>query len=123
MTDSSLNCSIIINGLSLSVNIGVTDNERSIAQKIIIDLKIYFEKMPRGCISNDINDTLCYKNICDLIIENSQKKYNLIEHFGYCLFNQVKNIIPTEHKMMLKVKKFPPIDGLDNGVEFEINNL
>ena len=120
--DTSLNSNIKIKDLTLMINIGVTDEERSIAQKIGIDVQVIFKNIPKACMLDDINQTVCYNTICDVIRSNSYKPYNLIEHFCYDLFNIIKKQIHIENRLILKIKKYPKISDLKDGVEFEISD-
>ena len=103
--------SLKINQLYLDVHIGTTKLERSHSQKIAFDIEISYSKVPRGCISDKIEETLCYADLIELIKKLcSGKEFNLIEHLGYSLFKEIKIFLKKEDKLKLSIIKVPPLN-------------
>jgi len=104
-----------INNLILSLNIGLFEEERATPQPISISVKIFFKDIPKGCVSDEIEGTICYDKICQKIKEIANKKeYKLLEHLCHEIFIQIKQLI-TPHKISVSVTKLtPPVSGLES---------
>ena len=121
--------------LQLYRHLGITKQEQHNKQPIKVNISIQRNTPPLGCLSDDIENTLCYDKICNLITQESSKKtYNLIEHVCYDILELLKNYIKKyiltknlniETKLFVSVSKNPPIENLLQAVfslKTEINN-
>lgn len=112
--------SIILKDLALKLNLGLTNQERSKKQSILLQIKIIFPKKPLACSSNDIKDTICYATLIKKIQEFCKnKKFILVEELGEQLLNIIKNNIPKKCKVHLQVQKKRPLPELLSSI-FEI---
>lgn len=83
---------IFLGGLEIETVIGIFDWERTIKQKIVLDIEMAFD-IRQAAASDHINHTLDYKAVTDRIIsfvENSE--YFLVE----ALIEAIANILLTE---------------------------
>lgn len=115
MTKSSL----LINGLELKVHLGWPTKERQHKQRVLLDLDIWFPKPPKACVTDKLNDTVCYANLVKIIKDKTKgKKFHLIEHLCYELFKIIKISLPKNSKVIVHVTKSPKIAGLLGNVQF-----
>ena len=83
---------IFLGGLEIETVIGIYDWERTIKQKIILDIEMAFD-IKKAAETDDITHTLDYKAVSDRIVgfvENSE--YYLVE----TLIEEVAKILLTE---------------------------
>jgi dihydroneopterin aldolase len=91
-----------LNSLVLPVLLGVGEIERSVPQKVTINLELRFaplasiSSIARACIDDRYEHTLCYarlsawvKDVCD------QKPYLLIEHLTFQIYTSLIEKIST----------------------------
>lgn len=112
--------SIILKDLALELNLGLTSQERSSQQTVMLQIKIIFPKKPLACSSNDIKDTVCYATLIKIIQDFCRhQQFILIEELGEQLFTVIKNNIPPKCRLQLQVQKHRPLPELLNSI-FEI---
>jgi dihydroneopterin aldolase len=118
MTLENQYTSIKLQNLELSAHLGWPDAERAEAQAISIDIHIQFEKPPAACFTDKLEDTYCYDALVTAVrAKVSAKKYKLLEHLGYEIYQTIKQSVTTA-KIGIHVKKQPPIPNLTGGVAF-----
>lgn len=94
---------IIIEGLELDCNIGVSDMERAEKQKIVVDIDMFVDFGKAGK-SDKIEDTVNYSEVCDEVLEIAKKECRLLE----CLAENIANCVLGKfniEKIIVKVKK------------------
>jgi dihydroneopterin aldolase len=88
---------------------------------IEINLTIVFHKLPQGCMTDQLQDTVCYATLIDVIKNFCRtKSFHLVEHLAYQLYKLVKQTI-TSANIRLQIKKKPNIENLGCCV-FELND-
>ncbi len=85
---------IIIKGLELWCNIGIGEKERTITQKIILDVTLEYDTTNAGK-NDDIRQTINYALVCKDIKELMRKEYHTIEHLAHIITNHVKEHYPV----------------------------
>lgn len=116
---TSIDTSIILHKLELSVHLGWPEAERLKKQFILIDIELLFSEPPKACLSDDLEDTFSYEILCILIEKQiGQRQFRLIEHLGYEIYQLVKNALPENILVTIRVTKQPPIVNLTGGVSF-----
>ena len=108
-----------INEYELFVYCGVNEGERKRKQRVLLSVEIYFPIIPKASITDNINDTICYHNVCDKLKEFDGKTFNTIEALTYKIFTFLRGIYQLHH-LRLQVDKFPNIDNLKGSVSFVI---
>lgn len=99
--------------LKLSVVLGVPDWERVAPQIVSLDLQIWFHIPPKGCHTDLIQDTLCYKALSEKIESLvTHRSFHLIESLAYTLYHGIKVELPSRAELALKLKKNPPLPAL-----------
>jgi len=113
--------SITLKDLALKLNLGLTSQERSKKQTVLLQIRILFPKKPLACISNDIKDTVCHSTLIKIIQDFCKNKtFILIEELSEQLLNLIKNNIPNKCKVCLQVqKKRPPPKALNSTFEIK----
>lgn len=115
---------ITLNNLSAMVKLGLHNQERSEPQEILISLKFYFSDKPKGCLTDNIEDTICYYEASEIItnlIRN--REFKLIEHIGHELYSVLRAEIDKTVKIWVKIDKLnPPIENLKGSASFEYSD-
>lgn len=111
--------SLSINGLELSVHLGWTEEECQREQIVLLEVDISFSDIPKACATDNLDDTLCYSALITTIREKiNNKKFRLIEFLTHELYQIIKAYLPEGSKIMVRLTKYPPIQGLTGGVCF-----
>jgi dihydroneopterin aldolase len=106
------------------VRLGWGDEERSSPQFVAFDVQLRFPALPQGCMSDDLDGTVCYDKLSQAIQHVcSQREFRLIEHLGWSVFQALKGTIPTQVQLWVRVlKEKPPIAALQDGASFSIGD-
>jgi dihydroneopterin aldolase len=114
-----INSSLCIHHLELYVHLGWQEAERAQAQGVALDIDIHFAAPPAACVSDRLDDTLCYSQLIQTIREYvANKQYQLLEHFGFDLYQLIKKHMPEGAELKIALTKHPHIEGLTGGVSF-----
>lgn len=120
MTKTAATSSLSLNGLRLSVFLGVYPEERLQKQAVTIDSQIRFSVPPSACQSDRLEDTYCYDKIITHLKANLEnRKFQLIEHLTKELYGLMKSYFPPLATVSIRVTKQPGIPELTQGVTFE----
>jgi FolB domain-containing protein len=117
-----------IRDLRSNVILGVKPKERSESQEISINIKIDYASLPKGCVDDNVKHTICYDELCSIVIEVSKNKsYKLIEHMSFVILESIKEFFHHAKKEIKYneiaievIKLSPPIFALKNGASFII---
>lgn len=113
-----------IKGLSLSLRLGCSAEERLNPQPVEIDLTIRFETPPRGMVTDRLEDTVCYDALVGAIKEvTSDREFSLIEHLANEILTSLRRIVEAEHELRVTVRKVsPPVPEITKGAEFTVGD-
>lgn len=116
----SLTSRLEIRTLHLDVHLGCTAEERSRPQDVDLDITVDFDQPPIGARSDRLEDTLCYAQVAAHLREVvAGREFNLVEHLGQCLFDEVRKLLPAGARLRLAAHKVnPPVDAIRGGVRF-----
>jgi len=112
-----------IKQLVIPLHLGVTPKERANLQEISIDLKLYLKALPKGMVTDDISDTICYDKICTQITSAIEKKeFKLIESVSQVV---IKLLIELDcfSNIQIFINKKPKIKGLHGFVTLELSTF
>jgi dihydroneopterin aldolase len=115
-----INSQLCIRRVELSVFLGWSEEERKHKQSVFLDIDIVFSTPPPACVTDDLQDTLCYAALTKDLQDYLQKKeFHLIEHLAREIYRFVKSYSssPT-YRHYIHVTKYPSIPGLLEGVRF-----
>jgi FolB domain-containing protein len=97
---------ISLSDLGLAVNLGVTDDERDVKQNINISFKFFFKAVPEGFKTDEINDTICYHQISEIVRKFCNNgKFKLLEYMCNGLYEEVRKSAPSDVKIWIRIEK------------------
>tara|TARA_Y100000996_G_C22477239_1_gene624697 strand:- start:531 stop:911 length:381 start_codon:yes stop_codon:yes gene_type:complete len=101
---------IELNNIITSVYLGITSQEQSKMQDILLNIKLYKNLKTPG-LSDNIDDTINYADVIDFIYQELQKtKFCLIEAIAEHLISQIKkNFTPVAIEIEIS-KTNPPLN-------------
>ncbi len=103
------------------VHLGVTQEERAIAQEVEFDVLVEFVEEPSATQTDQLEDTLCYDVLCQGIETTcSAHPFQLIEALGRAVYDALRySSRHPEIALQIKVHKLKtPIAGLHGGAWF-----
>jgi len=116
--------SIALHRLRLTAHLGCGQDERQALQWVFFDLKLKFLSLPQGCISDELSGTVCYDQLSQAIQQVcASTQFHLLENLGWKVFAAVKEILPPQTQLWIRVtKEKPPIPQLQDGASFAIGD-
>ena len=106
---------LTINALELELFLGWPTEERMRKQIVTLDLQIKLPVVPEACESDDLKDTVCYRDLIEkLRAAIATSKYHLIEHVTAKVYSTLKSILPAESVISVSLTKRPQIQGLQS---------
>jgi len=110
---------ILFEGMRLEIHVGVTDEERSVAQLCGLDFNLYVKLRPAGK-SGDLQKSVdytavyrCIENVC------TRRPYTLLEEVAELLCAEILSQFPVK-KVRGRVRKLHPFSSRLNAVGVEI---
>lgn len=120
MKQAKATSSLTLNGLQLSVFLGIYPEEKIRQQRVSIDAQFRFSQVPTGCQTDRLEDTYCYDKIINYLKNKLiDRRFQLLEHFTHTLYELLKNYFEIPVHLSLRVTKQPRIPELTQGVTFE----
>jgi dihydroneopterin aldolase len=109
-----------VEGLRLDLFVGCLPEEKLQRQPVDIDFFLFFLDPPQGCISDHLEETICYAHCVEVIRKMVYKKhFHLIEHLGAQIHAALVNSVPKEVFIQVRVTKVhPPLHEIKKGVSF-----
>lgn len=111
---SDLKNQLLLEDISFWINIGITEEERSKPQEVLISVRISFLNTPSPTLTDSLNSKnsseICYEDVI-LSLKSSlltSQSFHLIEHLAYkCYQSLRKKWSSSEIQFQISVKKFP----------------
>ncbi|MFL2627019.1 MAG: dihydroneopterin aldolase [Dehalococcoidia bacterium] len=98
---------IELNNIITSVYLGITSQEQSKMQDILLNIKLY-KNLHKPGLSDNIHDTINYADVIDFIYQELPKtKFGLIEAIAEHLISQIKNIF-SPMAIEIEISKINP---------------
>jgi FolB domain-containing protein len=110
---------ILFEDIRLEIQVGVTEEERSIPQFCGLDLNLYVKLRPAGKsgdLQKSVDYTAVYRCIEDVC---TRRPYTLLEEVAELLCVEILNHFPIK-KVLVKVRKLHPFSPSLNAVGVEI---
>jgi len=117
---------LTLKSLRLPVHLGVTQEERSSVQEVVVDMKFYFEEWPEGASTDVIGDTICYGEMAEKIKAFcASKGFALVEHMCHGIYEMVREGVDSKVKIWLRVEKSCPVpfDAFIDHCSFEYSDV
>ncbi|HEX8082846.1 MAG TPA: dihydroneopterin aldolase [Solirubrobacteraceae bacterium] len=100
---------IEITGLSLYTRMGVTDAEREIGQRLIVDLTLEVGE-PDATLTDMIEDTVDYGEVCNVVaLVAQQRTYHTLERLATSIADRLLDDFEVEAVAVKAAKPEPPI--------------
>jgi dihydroneopterin aldolase len=100
---------IEITGLSLYTRMGVTDAEREIGQRLIVDLTLEVGE-PDATLTDMIEDTVDYGEVCNVVaLVAQQRTYHPLERLATSIADRLLDDFEVEAVAVKAAKPEPPI--------------
>lgn len=105
------------------VRLGWSEEERAIAQEVEFSVRIRFAKEPTATQTDELDDTLCYASLCEVIdLTCSAEPYRLIEALSrnvYIALRRAISLKEIEAAVLVSTLKLrTPIENLRGGACF-----
>ena|SRR2546428_8212314 len=111
---------ILISGMDCVAAIGVTPEERTMKQRLSIDLEVLTDAA-RAAQSDSLKDALDYSKITTLAMEVCRSRdFHLIESLAELLASRILSDFPTPQVRVLVRKISPIVEPRVNHVSIEI---
>jgi dihydroneopterin aldolase len=109
-----------VHGIKLYAFHGCTDEEQKIGTNYEVDVVIELD-LSKPSISDNLNETVDYVIIYDIVREEMSIKSRLIEHVAKRISYALMQQIPEIQKIKVTVAKLhPPVNGIVNRVFTEL---
>ena len=100
---------IEITGLSLYTHHGVSEAEREIGQRLLIDLRMDVGESD-ATVTDLIDDTVDYAQVCQLVaLVAQQRSYRTLERLCAAIADRLIDDFPVEYVWVKATKPEPPI--------------
>jgi dihydroneopterin aldolase len=100
---------IEISGLSLYTHMGVTEAERQVGQRLIVDLRIDVGECD-ATVTDRIEDTVDYGQVCELVyLVSQQREYRTLERFCAAVADRLIERYELHAVWVKAAKPEPPI--------------
>jgi|ERR1017187_3208541 dihydroneopterin aldolase len=109
-----------VHGIKLYAFHGCTDEEQIVGTNYEVDVVIELD-LSKPSFSDNLNETVDYVIIYDIVKQEMAIKSRLIEHVAKRISDRLMNQIPAIQKIKVTVAKLhPPINGIVNKVFVEL---
>lgn len=99
---------------------GVLDEEKEKGNTFRVNVAVTIDA-PAGIDSDDIQDTLDYRRLCDIVAEEMRVPSDLIEHVAWRIKQAILTTFPKAKEVTVRVaKKSPPMSLPMDWVEVEL---
>ena len=111
---------ILISSIDCVAAIGVTPEERTIRQRLSIDVEVWTDAA-RAARSDSLKDALDYSKVATLVMEVCRSRdFHLIETLAELLASRILTGFPTPQVRVLVRKISPVVEPRVNHVSIEI---
>lgn len=99
---------------------GCLIEEGKIGSDYSVDLEVKTD-LRKSCLSDDLNDTVDYVLLNQIVVEEMEIRARLLEHVAYRIINRIFNEITSVSRILIGVSKLnPPIGGDVEAVTIEM---
>ncbi len=102
---------IILEGMKFYAHHGVLDQEKTLGNCFIVDLKLKFD-LSRAAQSDQLEDTINYSTVYTIVKEEISIPSQLLEHVAGRIKNRILEVFPEIKKVRIRLSKpNPPVGG------------
>ncbi len=100
---------IEVNGLSLYTHHGVTEAEREVGQRLVVDLRLEIGEVD-ATVTDMVEDTVDYGEVCQAVaLVAQQRSYRTLERLCAAIADRLLGDFDAERVMVRCAKPEPPI--------------
>lgn len=111
---------IRVSGIRVQSNHGCMEEEMLIGQEFVVNIELTTD-LSLSMVSDDLNDTVDYVAVHDIVFRETKQRSKLIEHVAHRVGTALKTELPAIEKVTVEiVKPSPPIGGDVGSVAVEI---
>lgn len=110
---------IRLEGIRVRANHGCLDEEALIGGDYIVDV-IISQDVSKSYMSDELNDTVDYVQVFDIVRKEMKIRSKLIEHVAFRILKGMKSAFPTATFEIIVTKINPPMNGPVDKVSFTI---
>jgi dihydroneopterin aldolase len=100
---------IEIGGLSLYTHMGVSEAEREVGQRLLIDIRIDAGEAD-ATVTDRVEDTVNYAEVCELVaLVAQQRTYRTLERFCSAVVERIIEVFEVNAVWVKAAKPEPPI--------------
>jgi dihydroneopterin aldolase len=100
---------IEVSGLSLYTHLGVTDAEREVGQRLVIDLRLEVGECD-AIVTDRVEDTIDYAEVCEAVaLAAQQRSYRTLERLCAAVAERLVDQFGAESVWIKIAKPEPPI--------------
>lgn len=93
------------------VHHGVFEQETIVGNQFVVNLRLEID-LSKACRSDDVNDTVNYATVYELVKKEMETPSRLIEHVAYRILQRLKKSFPEITTIEVRLaKKHPPVCG------------
>ena len=97
-----------VSGLSLYTHVGVSDAEREVGQRLVIDLRLDVGESD-ATLTDRIEDTVDYSAVCQTVALVAQQSYRTLERLCTAIADRLLDEFELESAWVKAAKPEPPI--------------
>ena len=97
-----------VSGLSLYTHVGVSDAEREVGQRLVIDLRLDVGESD-ATLTDRIEDTVDYSAVCQTVALVAQQSYRTLERLCTAIADRILADFEVESVWVKAAKPEPPI--------------
>ena len=114
-----------IEDYTVPVRLGCGEPEREVPQEVRFTVEVRFDAAPPGAVSDRIEETVCYADLCDALKRLCQdREFRLIERLALQAYQVVRELVSSADQVALRIHKVrPPIENLRGGSQYRIGDF
>jgi len=90
---------------------GVSEQEATVGNDFLVSVR-FSGNFTKACESDNVEDTVSYAEVCDLVRTEMARPSKLIEHVAYRILRTLKDCFPQIEGIEVQVAKVhPPVSG------------
>ena len=103
--------------LVLAVHLGCGEDERATPQEVRISIEFRFHEAPKGLMSDEISDTICYGEVSTAVRHHCERgEFKLIERLASEIYQVASRFAKGRATVGVRLHKVhPPVEKLAGG--------
>ena len=98
---------VYLENLRLHAYHGVRELEHHVGNDYVVNVTVEYPILP-ACLSDDVNDTLNYAILADIVKAEMSVPSKLLEHVAYRIWESIVSRFPLTESATIDIKKIAP---------------